>query len=153
MAGSLTERSREAGRDVAEITVESKKLSAYLDEPVHFLKLDIEGVEDTVLAEAAPMLHNVQYIFCEYHQSDKLPCSRLARILDILDAAGFDVHVAKSYSSHLRTGVRAMNHVSTPYALSLWAKNRNWSAKHATKVSSARKKRPARKRPRKRRTK
>ena len=44
MAGSLTERRRESGDYCAEIPVECRRLSPYLEEPVHFLKLDIEVI-------------------------------------------------------------------------------------------------------------
>ena len=43
-----------AGDETREFTVECRRLSEYLQEPVHFLKMDIEGYEDVVLAELGP---------------------------------------------------------------------------------------------------
>lgn len=127
MAGSLTERRRETGDHVVPLTVECRKLSAWLDEPVHFLKLDIEGSEDVVLEEVASKLQNVQHIFCEYHHGAGLDSTRLPKILNILNDAGFDTHMGKSHSYQQATHMRPMKHVSRPYSLVIWAKNRNWS--------------------------
>lgn len=125
MAGSLTERRRQRGDEVAEIDVECKKLSEFLGEPTHFLKIDIEGAEDRVIEEAAPKLHNVQHLFCEFHHDAGEPSARLAAIFRVLSDAGFEVRIGQAEqiaapASHLkgfqtdRTGV------------SLWAKNIRW---------------------------
>jgi len=127
MAGSLTERRRDVGDHLVPVTVQCRKLSAWLDEPVHFLKLDIEGAEDVVIEEAAAKLPNVQHIFCEYHHGAGLDPARLPKILSILERAGFETHMGKSYSYHLGTHMRPMKHVGRPYSLVVWAKNRNWS--------------------------
>ena len=47
MAGSLTTRRRHFHDEVTEIPVECRRLSPYLQEPIHFLKLDVEGAEGT----------------------------------------------------------------------------------------------------------
>lgn len=126
MAGSLTARQRIAGNPVSEIEVECRPLSEFLREPVHFLKLDIEGVEDEVLAEAEPYLNNVQYIFCEYHHGNGLETDRLAKILCLLDRAGFDAQVGKSFSFQQRTNRRPLTFVERPYSAVIWARNRQW---------------------------
>lgn len=126
MAGSLTERRLSTGEPVYAIKVQCKRLSQYLQEPVHYLKLDIEGSENVVLKEAKTSLENVQYIFCEYHHGLGLKTDRLGEILSLLDNAGFDVHVGKSWSLHNFTVHRPMNHVANPYSAVIWAKNRNW---------------------------
>jgi FkbM family methyltransferase len=126
MAGSLTSRRRVMGDDVLEIKVQCRPLSTYLHEPVHFLKLDIEGREDTVLEEIASQLVNVQHMFCEYHHGGGLPTSRLAKILYLLDEAGFTTHVSKSLSSHRYTSRRSMMFIDKPYSVTIWAKNKNW---------------------------
>ena len=127
MAGSLTERRRESGEHLVPLTVPCRKLSAWLDEPVHFLKLDIEGSEDTVLEEAAAKLPNVQHIFCEYHHGAGLDAARLPKILGILDKAGFDTHMGKSHSYQQATHQRPMKYLGRPYSLVIWARNRNWN--------------------------
>lgn len=127
MAGSLVDRRRLMGDEVSEITVTCKKLSEYLNEPIHFLKLDIEGVEDEVLEEAKDLLPNVQYIFCEYHQGSGLAGDRLAKILTILEAAGFDVQIGKSHNFQNSSRYRPMNFVTGRYSGAIWAVNRNWT--------------------------
>jgi len=126
MAGSLTTRRKTAGDSVKEITVPCRRLSLYLAEPVHFLKLDIEGQEDRVLAEAAPKLSNVHQMFIEYHHGNGLPADRLARILEILEKAGFDMQVSKSYTCQRNTERRPMAYAAEPYSVTLWARNRLW---------------------------
>lgn len=127
MAGSLTERRRIAGDDIIEIDVECHRLSKYLQEPVHFLKLDIEGLEDAVLTESKAFLKNVQYLFCEYHHGMGLATDRLGKILLLLDEAGFDAHATKSFSFQRSTLHRPMTFVDRPYSAIIWAKNRNWT--------------------------
>ena len=127
MAGSLTSRRKDAGDGISELSVECRQLSEYLDEPVHFLKLDIEGSEDRVLREAESKLENVQHIFCEYHHGHGLATNRLAEILTLLDRTGFDVHVAKSSEYQKLTSERAMTYADHAYSAVLFAKNRNWS--------------------------
>ena len=126
MAGSLTDRRRMGGDDVTEIEVDCRLLSEFLQEPVHFLKLDVEGSEDIVLAEAEGKLANVQHVFCEYHHAAGLDTGRLGQILAILDTAGFDVHVGKSLSSQRRTRRRPMTYAHEAYSVSIWARNGRW---------------------------
>lgn len=127
MAGSLADRREAAGDTVHTIEVECVPLSAYLQEPVHYLKIDIEGAEDAVLTEAGPWLHNVQHIFCEYHHGLGLAYDRLARILTLLDRAGFEVVAGKSFGYQESSRHRPMSALGGPASEVLWAKNRRWS--------------------------
>jgi len=126
MAGSLHDRRGQLGDAVDAITVDCVPLSAYLGEPVHFLKLDIEGAEVEVLAEAAAALPNVHYLFCEYHQGGGLTSDRLARLLALLEAAGFDVQVAKSHNFQQRSRTRPFTHFDGAASMLIWARNRRW---------------------------
>lgn len=126
MAGSLTQRRKNAGDEVSEFMVETKRLSHYLQNKVDYLKLDIEGSEDLVLCESAELLRNVRYIFCEYHHGLGLPHERLLTILSLLDEKGFDYQVAKSFSYQATTRHQPMNYVGQPYSALIFAKNRNW---------------------------
>lgn len=127
MAGSLTERRRAMGNEIETIEVTCVPLSRYLGEPVDFLKLDIEGSECEVLEEAAPYLRQVRYLFCEYHHGLGLAADRLTRILKVLDDAGFDTQVSKSYSYQVRTEHRPFPHVGEPYSASIFARRRDES--------------------------
>jgi FkbM family methyltransferase len=126
MAGSLTRRRCVSGDQVSEIRVQCRRLSEYLEETVHFLKLDIEGSEDVVLREARDRLGNVRHIFCEYHHGNGLPTDRLARILSLLDEVGFDAQVGKALDFQNRSLQRPMNYVGEAYSAAIWAENRNW---------------------------
>ncbi len=72
------------------LRVKMERLSKYLDEPVDFLKLNIEGAELDVLTEAikAGRLHNVRELVLEYHG---WPGQRqtLGNILNLFDQQGY----------------------------------------------------------------
>jgi FkbM family methyltransferase len=128
MGGSLTERRKDFEDEVlGEHRVVTRRLSDYLTAPVDFLKLDIEGSEFAVLSEAADSLANVHHLFCEYHHGGGVPTDRLAHILRILDAAGFDHQVAKSTNFARDTSCRPLEFVTMPYSAVIWATNTRWN--------------------------
>ncbi|MCE5228700.1 FkbM family methyltransferase [bacterium] len=124
MAGSLTGRRRGFGDKLHEIRVDCRPLSRFLDEPVQFLKLDIEGSEDAVLAEAAGKLGAVENMFIEYHHGAGMPDGRLEAIFRILDGAGFDWQVGKSFHFGRQTRRRALTYSGRPFSLNIWAKKK-----------------------------
>lgn len=63
-------------------------LSAYLRQPVDYLKMNIEGAELGVLREAAKYLHNVRQLAVEYHGFPHTG-QVLHEILALLDETGF----------------------------------------------------------------
>lgn len=63
-------------------------LRTYLNQPVDFLKLDIEGAETVVLEDCRDLLINVKNLFVEYHSFDKEK-QTLNLILDIISSSGF----------------------------------------------------------------
>lgn len=125
MAASLEIQQR-GGEEGEMIDVECRKLSDWLDQPVDFLKMDIEGEEDKVLKECSDHLYNVHHLFCEYHHGNGLANNRLAKILQLLDEEGFDFQVGKSWGYQDSTHVRPFNYVTQPYSAIIWAKNRTW---------------------------
>lgn len=68
-------------------------LRPYLQQPVDFLKLDIEGAEYKVLCDIEDLLPNVENIFVEYHSFIGKK-QVLKDILDILQKAGFRFYLA-----------------------------------------------------------
>lgn len=126
LAGSLTKRRENTGEPVKKIQVQCTRLSSFLKEPVHFLKLDIEGSESIVLRESKDYLKNVQHIFCEYHYEIGNQSNRLGGILTLLEENGFEAHVAKSWGIHSMTHQKPMNFVGQSYTALIWAKNKNW---------------------------
>lgn len=79
------------------VQVQTVRLADYLQEPVDFLKLDIEGAEYTVLKDCEPLLKNVQNIFVEYHSFVNQE-QKLEEILAMLKKAGFRYHLKQSFS-------------------------------------------------------
>lgn len=74
------------------VTIAATRLRPYLTEPVDLLKLDVEGAETDVLKDCSDLLHNVEYLFVEYHSFANKPQS-LNTIIDIMDKAGFRLHI------------------------------------------------------------
>lgn len=126
MAASTLDRGGKWIESGARITVPSRKLSTWLTEPIHFLKMDIEGPEVEVLEECGSVLKQVKTIFCEYHQGEKLPASRLTRLLRVLTDNEFDVQIGKSFSYQQTTEHRPATFLEGNYSGVLWAKNLKW---------------------------
>ena len=68
-------------------------LKPFIDKPVDFLKIDIEGSETVVLRDIVNDLWKVKKIFIEYHSFINQPQS-LNEIIDILTKANFRLHVS-----------------------------------------------------------
>jgi FkbM family methyltransferase len=77
------------GDTTTTIEVPAVTLSSLLTKPVDLLKLDIEGMETAVLAEAAPHLWRVRRIILEFHGTERNPGNSIARLVGILRGAGF----------------------------------------------------------------
>lgn len=74
------------------IEVAAVRLRNYLNEPVDFLKLDIEGAETEVLRDIAPALGSVRNLFVEYHSFTGQK-QTLGELVQLLVDAGFRVHL------------------------------------------------------------
>jgi FkbM family methyltransferase len=73
--------------------VPARSIRGLLDVPcVDFLKMDIEGAENTVLPACADLLPRVRNIFVEYHSRTAEP-QRLHSIVDALAGAGFRIAI------------------------------------------------------------
>ena len=88
-AGRLVPESTEIA-DVIEVP--AVPMRSFLDRPIDFLKLDIEGAETPVLASCADLLHNVERLFVEYHSFQDRR-QDLHILVDVLAQAGFRVHI------------------------------------------------------------
>lgn len=94
-AGSLlmsTVRARNQGK---QIMVPSEKLSDYIDEPVDFLKLDVEGAEYQVISDLVQSgkIKKVQQMVVEYHHNISTETSRLGVFLSMLENSGFSYQI------------------------------------------------------------
>jgi FkbM family methyltransferase len=67
-------------------------LAQYIDEPVDFLKLDIEGAEWEVLNSCRKELHSVDKLFVEYHSFSN-QTQILPELLELLRSSGFRVFI------------------------------------------------------------
>jgi FkbM family methyltransferase len=86
LAGSTVVNYTGAGHHV---TVKAERLKLLLQEKeVEFLKLDIEGAENSVLPDIAPELKRVRALFFEYHSIAQKP-QQLDGLLRIVSEAGF----------------------------------------------------------------
>ena len=95
---SFLARKDDAGRIVENktgpdfINIQTVSLKKYLDRPVDFLKIDIEGAEAEVVKDCRDMLINVKNIVLEYHSFTGEKQS-ISDILDILNKAGFRCYI------------------------------------------------------------
>lgn len=76
------------------ISLKTTQLSNYIDGPIDFLKIDIEGAETEVIKECQHKLHLVENIFIEYHSMVDSQ-QTLAEILDILKRNGFRYYISQ----------------------------------------------------------
>jgi len=72
--------------------VPTVSLRDYLQQPVDFLKIDIEGAETEVLEDCQDLLCNVKRAFIEFHSFVSRP-QTLHKVTKILHDAGFRLHV------------------------------------------------------------
>jgi hypothetical protein len=75
------------------VSVPARTLSSLLTRRVDLLKLDIEGLEMAVLAEAASQLSRVRRVILEFHGTQSNPDNSIVRLVEILCRAGFVVEV------------------------------------------------------------
>lgn len=76
-------------------TISTVRLRDFLEKPVDFLKIDIEGAEYEVLKDITDRLSQVQHLFVEYHSFTNQN-QHLDEILQILSQAGFRYYMQNS---------------------------------------------------------
>jgi FkbM family methyltransferase len=99
--------------------VPSVRLARYLEEPVEFLKMDIEGAEAAVLVSVADRLHRVRRLFVEYHgfagQEQKLP-----EFLTLLSDVGFRHYITTAYDFRRRPFLDVSDHCGMDVQLNIF---------------------------------
>ncbi|WP_396144334.1 FkbM family methyltransferase [Flavobacterium sp.] len=83
-------------------------LKPYLQKPIDFLKLDIEGSETLVLKDIEDDLINVDKIFVEYHSFVNQPQS-LNEVINILTKAGFRLYMSIPGNNALKSPLMGLN--------------------------------------------
>lgn len=89
--------------------VKAVSLSAFVKEPVDFMKMDIEGSEEPVLQElaASGVLGNIKRMAVEYHHHLIIFEDRLSKFLGILEGHDFGYALASPFwGSHTPSGVQ-----------------------------------------------
>lgn len=74
------------------IKIDAVSLKEYLNEPVDFLKIDIEGAENEVIFDLKGHLSQVKNLFLEYH-GIKESKQNLGDILNLLTEEGFEYYI------------------------------------------------------------
>ncbi len=80
------------------LKIDTVRLKNLLNQPVDFLKVDIEGAEYEVLMDCRDVLKNVDNLFVEYHsfhQEDQM----LGEILSLLKESGFKVYIKEAWEN------------------------------------------------------
>ena len=95
--GGRVARNGEFGKN-RKVKLKTVRLRDYLDQPIDFLKLDVEGAELEILSDCSYSLNNVENIFVEYH-SFKEEEQRLDELLHILRASRFRFQILTQFSS------------------------------------------------------
>jgi FkbM family methyltransferase len=75
--------------------IEAVPLLDFLTEDVDFLKIDIEGAEDTVLKYCGKNLQNADHIFFEYHNNVNSK-QTLHELLALVESLGFHYYIKES---------------------------------------------------------
>jgi hypothetical protein len=103
----------------APMLVPTVRLRDYLNEPVEFLKLDIEGAEIDVMLDCADKLGEVAQMFVEYHGFAG-KASRLLELLTAIEEAGFSVYVEQEHGPAPSPFIERPHHVGMDVQLNLY---------------------------------
>ena len=114
--GSMSSRI-ETGSLARTVEVKAIRLSEFLNKPVDFLKIDIEGAEFRVLMDSVDKLHFVKNLFLEYHGSYSQN-NELAQIFKILVECGFVYYIKEATTVYKNPFIQSKND-SIPYDVQL----------------------------------
>jgi len=81
------------------IAVPCIRLSDWMNEPIDFLKMDIEGAEHAVLLDCRDKLRNVRNMFVEYH-GNLDESKNLTELLHLFNQSGFNYYVTEAGRIH-----------------------------------------------------
>ncbi len=109
---------KEDKKNITEI--KTTRLIHYLDNPIDFLKIDIEGAEYCVLQDCKDALGKVQNLFVEYHSFVNQE-QKLDEILKILKKAGFRYYINQSGTSLHSPFIQKKSDLSMDLQLNIFA--------------------------------
>jgi len=102
----------ETSNTVDTIEVKAIRLKDFLIREVDFLKMDIEGAENVVMEDIADSLYFVKNLFLEYHGTFAQN-NELARIINILNNAGFNFYIKEAATLYPTPFKREKNAVAS----------------------------------------
>ena len=94
--GSMSSRIGD-GSSQDTIPVKAVRLKDFLNRPVDFLKIDIEGAEFQVISDVAGQLQHVKNLFLEYHGSFRQN-AELNKIFSLIVENGFSYYIKEATS-------------------------------------------------------
>ena len=97
--------------------VKAIRLKDLLNRQVDFLKIDIEGAENIVLADIAENLHFVKNMFLEYHGTFE-ENKELVKMINFINDAGFNFYIKEAAPIYHTPFYRTKN-PNTPYDVQL----------------------------------
>lgn len=83
----------EPSQNELKVTIQALDLAKYLNRPVDYLKLDIEGAEFAVMKHIQPQLANIRLLIVEAHHWVDKP-NQLAEMLSLLSNEGFNIAIS-----------------------------------------------------------
>lgn len=122
MGSTTGPRLQARGEEPLTTEVNACLLSDYMDVEVDFLKLDIEGAENAVIAEAESKLRNVRNIFLEFHQTRNDDTNSLPDTIQLLERNGFDILITSTLSNLKDAVVAPLNRCGATSSLLIFAK-------------------------------
>ena len=104
------------------IQIPAIRLKGLLNQPVHFLKLDIEGAEYEVLKDSEDSLKNIENLFIEYHgHFNKM--HELTEILSILEKQDFSFYIKEAAPTYITPFYRMESSKTYDLQLNIFAFN------------------------------
>lgn len=101
------------------IKVKSLRLSSFIKNKVDLIKLDIEGLEETILKEIKERLTLVKEIIMEFHGSSTNPSNDSSEILSLLRNNGFGYKINQDWKFIEEKDIKKTD----PYWLMIYAEN------------------------------
>lgn len=118
------------GEQNATRQITTTSLKRYLNQPVDFLKIDIEGQETEVLVDCKDLLKHVRNIFVEYHSFIGQK-QTLGLLLNVLTDAGFRFHLDVPGLHSQQPFVSVASENGMDLQLNVYGLNENGFVKHS----------------------
>lgn len=106
--------------------VKTVLLSDYITETVDFLKMDIEGAEESVIKECEDKLHLVDRMFIEFHYTYNDNTNNLSSLLSILDRNNYNYLILSGTANRIHNShLKPFTKMSNLFSLDIFCKKNN----------------------------